>query len=220
VVRLVRLEHFAAEYPDFDADYSVGRSCFGQAVVDIGTKCVQRHAAFSIPFRARDLRAVQPARNLDFYAFGTDSHRICHCSAHGPSKLDAALQLLRDSFRDELSIELRLADLGDVDAHILQEHAHKGGNFSSKLFNILALLANNDARPRRVNCNVGALGRSLDVDETYGRIFELAPQKFTHLVILCNVAGIGLRIRIPSGIPLFCDSQSDPDWMNFLTHGY
>src|ERR1700722_8198323 len=53
------IEHFALEYPHFDADDAVGRLRFGGAVVDIGAERVQRNAAFAIGLRTGNHRGVE-----------------------------------------------------------------------------------------------------------------------------------------------------------------
>ena len=45
--------------PDFYADNTVCSQGFGKTVVQIGTKCVQRHTAFAIPFRTGDVSTTQ-----------------------------------------------------------------------------------------------------------------------------------------------------------------
>src|SRR6516165_6198329 len=51
------LEDLALEDPHLDTAGAVGREGGGDAVIDVGTQGVQRHAAFAIPFLAGDLGA-------------------------------------------------------------------------------------------------------------------------------------------------------------------
>ena len=50
---------------------------------------------------------------------GADAHRVRDGAAHRAAELHAALELLGDAFGHELRVELRLADLGDVEPHVL-----------------------------------------------------------------------------------------------------
>ena len=46
---------------------------------------------------------------------GAKPHRRLHGALHGAAERDAALELLGDRLGDKLRVELRLADLDDVD---------------------------------------------------------------------------------------------------------
>src|SRR5690606_6411347 len=46
----IMLKDFALEDPDLDANDPVRGRGFRQSIVDVGTKGVQRHAAFTVPF--------------------------------------------------------------------------------------------------------------------------------------------------------------------------
>src|SRR4051812_21636508 len=58
--RLLTLaQRFSLEHQHLHADRAVGGARFREAVFDVRTQRMQRHAAFAIPLGARDLRAVQ-----------------------------------------------------------------------------------------------------------------------------------------------------------------
>src|SRR5580700_566160 len=111
-------EDFALEDPDLDAAGTERGERGRNPVVDVGAQRVQRHAAFAIPFHARDFGAAQTARAIDADALGTQAHRRLHGALHGAAEGNAALELLRDRFGDQLRVELRLADFDDVDDHV------------------------------------------------------------------------------------------------------
>ena len=71
--------------------------------------------------------------------------------------MHAALELLRDAFGDQLRVELGLADLGDVDAHVGSGHAEQLRRLLAQLLDVLALLADHDARTRRLDRDVRLL---------------------------------------------------------------
>src|SRR4029079_2524212 len=51
-------QDLALEHPDLDPDDAVRGARLREAVVDVGTQRVQRHATFAVPLAARDLDAV------------------------------------------------------------------------------------------------------------------------------------------------------------------
>src|ERR1700744_2291482 len=112
------LEDLALEDPDLDAAGAERRERGRNAVVDVGAQRVQRHAAFAVPFHARDFGAAQTARAVDADAFGAQTHRRLHGTLHGAAERNAALKLLRDRFGDQGRIEFRLADFRDVYADV------------------------------------------------------------------------------------------------------
>src|SRR6202012_1331484 len=84
----------ALEDPDLDAAGAIGGESGGDAEIDIGTQGVQRHAAFAIPFHARDFRAAQAARAGDADAQRAKAHGGLHRTLHHAAERDAAFQLL------------------------------------------------------------------------------------------------------------------------------
>src|SRR6478672_1222345 len=147
--RLCRLgvvrHHLALEHPYLDADDAVRRVRLGESVVDVGAQRVQRHAALAIPLAARDLDAVEASRAHDLDALRAEAHRVLHRALHRPAEHDPLLELLRDRVGDELRVDLGLADLLDVEAHL---HAHHPAQHAAQGLDVLALLADDDPGPR------------------------------------------------------------------------
>src|SRR5688572_23296858 len=121
---LGEVEDLALVDPDLDADDPVGRRRFREAIVDVRAQGVQGHAALAVPLRAGDLGAVQAAADVDLDAQRAQAHRVADGALHRAAEHDAALELLRDRFGHQLRVELRLADLGDIDVH---RNAHQLG---------------------------------------------------------------------------------------------
>ena len=134
---------------------------------------MQGHSTFAIPLRTRDLRAVQASTNFDLDALGTNAHRICHGPLHRASEHHAPFKLLRNTFRNQLSVKFRLPDLADVDAHVLKLHVYHSGDFGTQLFDVLAFLTNHDTRACRKDRDIDLLRLAFDCDTTDGCIFEL-----------------------------------------------
>ena len=133
----------------------------GDAVIDVGAQRVQRHAAFAIPFHARDFGAAETARAVDTNALGAETHRRLHRALHGAAERDAALELLGDRFGDQLRVELGLADFDDVDDDV---GIGDLGDLAAQLVDVGALLADHHARTRRMDRHAALLVRTLDHD--------------------------------------------------------
>src|ERR1700753_3890733 len=96
LVHRIVLEDLALEDPDLDAAGAEGRERGRNAVVDVGTQRVQRHATFAVPLHSRDFRTAQTTRAVDADAFRAETHRRLNGALHGATERHAALQLLRD----------------------------------------------------------------------------------------------------------------------------
>src|SRR5690606_35488029 len=111
----MQIEDLALVHPHLHADDSVRGARFAEAVVDVRTQRVQRHATLAIPLRTRDLGAVQATGDVHLDAERAEAHRALYRALHRAAEHDAALDLLGDRFGDQLRVEFRLAHLGDVD---------------------------------------------------------------------------------------------------------
>src|SRR5207302_3254241 len=78
--------------PTLHSDFSVNGIGFGKPVIDRCSQRVQRNFAFPIPFRARNLRTIKPARRTEPNSFGAKIHRrlhgFLHCTAISNPPLD------------------------------------------------------------------------------------------------------------------------------------
>ena len=68
-------------------------------------------------------------------------------------------------------------------------HAEDLGDGGAELLDVLALLADHDSRPRRMNGDVGAARGALDVNAAHRRIGELLVQVLAHQEIGVDVRG-------------------------------
>src|SRR6185312_761084 len=98
-----------------------------------------------VPFGARNLVAVQAAQHADLDALAAEAHRRIHRLAHRAAERDALLQLQRDVLCNQLSIELRLVDLENVDKHLAIRPLL---NVGLQLVDLRALAADDDTRTR------------------------------------------------------------------------
>src|SRR5262249_36514757 len=209
-------EHLALEDPHLDADRSVRRVRGRQAVVDVRTQRVQRHAPVAIPLAPRDLTAAQPARARDPDAVGAQAQRRGHGLLHRAPERDALLELERHVLGHELRVELRVDDLLDVEVDLL---AGPHLQLVLQLLDLGALAADDDARARRRDRDARAVGRALDVDLGDARVVELVLDEAPDLDVLVQEVRVVLRGE-PARAPAAGDADPEADRMCFLAHRY
>src|SRR5215472_9621566 len=209
------LEDLALEDPHLDAAGAVGRERGRDAVVDVGAQRVQRHAALAVPLHARDLGAAEAARTVDADALGAEPHRRLHRALHGAAEGDATLELLGDRLGDELRVEFRLADLDDVDDDV---RVGELGDLPAQLLDVGALLADDDARPRRLDRHPALLVRALDDDARHRRLLELIVQLLADLGVLVQQLAVLVLAGVPARVPGAVDPETQADRIDLLTH--
>src|SRR6185312_10257506 len=119
-------------------------------VVDVAAQRVQRNAALAVPFGAGDLCTAQATRAGDPDAFGAKAQSRLHRALHGAAKRNAALELVGDTLRDELGVDLGLADLDDVEADLGARHLLE---LALQLLDVGALLADDHARTSSIDAD-------------------------------------------------------------------
>src|SRR6202790_4430404 len=211
----VVLKDFALEDPDLDAAGAEGGERGRHSVIDVGAQRVQRHAAFAIPFHARDFGAAETARAVDTNALGAKTHRRLHRGLHGAGERDAALELLGDRFGNQRGIEFRLADLDDVDDDV---GGGDIGNLLAQLVDGRALPADHHTRTRRVNRHPALLVRTFDHDPGHRRLLQLLVQDLADFDILVQQLAVFVLAGEPTRIPRPVDAKTQSDWIDFLTH--
>src|SRR5262249_47639039 len=123
----------------------------------------------------------------------------------------------RDRFGNQGGVKLRLADFDDVDDDV---GGRDVGNTLAQLVDVGALLADHDARTRRVDRHAALLVRTLDHDPGDGGLLELLVQDLTNLdVLMQQLAVLGLT-REPPGIPGAVDAKTQTDRIDLLTHRF
>ena len=148
-----------------------GGAGLGRAELDVGAQGVQRHATFAVRLVRGHFGAAEAARacgrGCPWRRTSWRSERLLHGAAEG----DAALELGRDVLGDELRVGLGLADLLDVDEHLVLGEPLRG----------LALSCSTPLPPlpmtmpgREVwTIDLGLVGGALDLDAGDARVGEL-----------------------------------------------
>src|ERR1035437_8562833 len=101
--------------PAFDADLAVNGFGFGETVVDVLAQGVQRYAAFALPFTTSDVGAAETTGALDTDTFSAEGHGHFNGLLHGAAESDTAFELECDVLSNELSFDLGLLDLLNIE---------------------------------------------------------------------------------------------------------
>src|SRR5262249_51927193 len=208
-------EDLVVEDTDRDAAGAEGRDGGGEAVVDVGAQRVQRHAAFAVPLHARDFGAAETARAVDADAFGAEAHRRLNGALHGAAERDAALKLLGDRFSDQGGVQFRLADFDDVDDDV---GIGDLGDLLAQLVDVGALLADHDARTRRVDGDAALLVRTLDHDARDRSLLQFLVQDLADLDVFVQQLAVLVLAGEPAGIPGPVDAETQAYRIDLLTH--
>ena len=143
------------------------------------------------------------------------SHRRLNCALHGTPKCHPPLQLLRNGLRHQLSIELRLPDLNDVDHHV---RFGEIGDLPAQFFDIGAFLADDHAGPGGLHRDPTLLVRPLDHDLRYRRLLEVLHQLLADLHVLMQQLSVLALAGVPARVPGAVYAKPQADWIDFLTH--
>src|SRR5690606_29881124 len=205
----------AFENPNLHTDHTISGVGFSRRVVDVGTQGVQRHTAFTVPLGTGDLGAAETAADLDLDTLGTDTHGVLYSTLHGATEHHAAFQLLSNALSNQGSVELRLADLFDVDVH---RHAHLAGQFLTQLFDVLTLLADHDTGTGSVDGDAGGLSRTLDINAADRGALQSVLNVLTYLQISVQIVSVSTTICVPHRSVLFYDTEANTRRIYLLTH--
>src|SRR4029453_13632584 len=115
-------EDLALEDPHLHPANAISRVRLGLGVIDVAAQRVQRNPALAVPFGACDLGSTEAARASDPDALRAEARPRLHRALHGGTEGDAALELVGNALCDELRVDLRLADLDDVEADLGARH--------------------------------------------------------------------------------------------------
>src|SRR5690606_14151294 len=202
--------------PALHADLAVDGAGFGEAVVDVLAKGVQRHATLALPFAAGDVRTTQAAGALDADAFGAERHGHLDGLLHRTTEGNAALELEGDILGNELRLGLRFLHLLDVEQDLL---AGELGEVLLDLLDLLTLAADDDAGTGGVDLDANAVGRALDEDPGHRGLAKLFHELLADHLVLMQENGEVLLVRVPAGLPVATDSETETDGIGLLAHG-
>src|SRR5690606_1833075 len=174
-----------------------------------------RHATLVILLDARDLGTAEAAGDDDLDAMGAKTDRRLHRSLHGAAERHPALELLRDRLGDERGVDLGLAHLDDVQVNLGGGQPRK---LAAQLLDIGALLANQNARTRRMHGDAAFPVRALDHDARDTGLTLLRQNVPTNGHVLVEKPAVFIATREPAAIPGAIDADAEADGIDFMTH--
>src|SRR3954468_14158034 len=205
--------------PHLDADATEGGAGLVDAVVDVRAQRVQRHPALAVELRPAHLGTAEAAGALHPDALGARAQRGLHALAHRAAERHPAGQLLGDALRDELSVDLGVAHLEDVELHLLAGELLELGPDAVRLG---ATAADDDARPRGVDVDTDPVTRALDLDAADARPLHALRHELADRHVLLDVVAVALTRLGPGGEPtalvLRGDAEAEPVRVDLLPH--
>src|SRR4029077_2341846 len=110
------------------------------------------------------------------------------------------------------------SDLGDVQAHIVDAHVEERGGLLAQLLDVLALLADDDARARGLDGDVHLLRGALDEDAADGSFLEPLLEKLAYAEISMHVHRELLLAGVPAAGPVAGNAEPYAERVDFLAH--
>jgi hypothetical protein len=198
------------------ADLAVHGLGLGETIVDVLAERVQRHAALTLPLATRDVRTAETAGALNTNALGTERHGHFHSLLHGATERDAAFELEGDVLSDELSLDLGLLDLLDVEEDLLARELRE---LVLDLLDLLTLAADHHARTGGVDLDAHAVGGALDEDARHRGLLELLHQLLADDLVLEEELREILLGGEPAGLPVPANGKTETGGIGLLAHG-
>src|SRR5918992_2656528 len=159
--RLPLGHHVAAIDPDLHPDAAIRRVGVDLAIADVGAQRAERDPTVLVPFAPAHLGPAQATGDGDLHALRTGLHGALHGLLHGLLECDPPRQLLRDIAGDEDSVELRLADLLDLELHLA---VRETADLLAQRLDVRTALADDDARLGGVDGDRDVIDATLDLD--------------------------------------------------------
>ena len=209
------MEDFAGIAPDLYADAAVGGLCLFEAVVDVGTESLKRNGSLVIRFLSGDFGTAYAAGNLNFDTLCAELHGTADSHFHGSAEGSSLFELCRDAGGDELSVQVGVLDLNNVDDDRTAELLLT--NFF-ELVDFCAAAADNDTGLCAVDKDADALCGSFDFDlRNTGRLKELQ-KVLTKIVVLNEGIAEILVLGEPTGVPVFDDARTQTVGISSQSH--
>ena len=205
----------AAIDPDLDADPAVGRVGVDLAVADVGAQRAERDAAFLVPLAAAHLGAAEAAGDGDLDALGAGLHRALDGLLHRLLEGDPAAQLAGDVHGHEVGVELRLADLLDLELDLA---GRQRADLLAQDLDVGAALADDDARLGGVDGHRHVVDAALDLDAADAGVGQPLVDELADLDVLLEGGGVFLVIRVPLRGPGARDTEAEAVRMDLVSH--
>jgi hypothetical protein len=100
--------------PALYANNSINGLGFRESIVDWDAKSLERHLAFTIPFSTSDISTTKATGAADTNSVSPEVHGSLNSALHRTTESNSAFELDDYLLTDALGIELRLADLNNI----------------------------------------------------------------------------------------------------------
>src|SRR5690606_4966524 len=127
----------------------------------------------------------------------------------------AANELVGHALGDELGVDLRLADLDDVQLDLALGHRRQ---LRAQLLDVGALLADDHAGARGIDRDAAQLGRTLDHHLRDRRLRQVLDDVLAQLDVFLEQLAVVAPLGVPAAVPGPVDLQPEADRIRFLTH--
>jgi hypothetical protein len=213
------LSHVALVDPNLDANATKCGASLKETEVDVRTQRVQWNAAFTVELGARHFSATKAARNLNADALSASALCGLNALAHCAAERNTRCELLCDALGNELSFDLGVLNLKDVQLNLLTGELLE---LRAKLVSLSATATNYDAWTCGVDVNANTIASTLNVNacntsalETSGH--HAADRNVFLYVISVTLALLG-AIGKPARAVIRGDTKAVPVWVNLLSH--
>ncbi|MNS49371.1 hypothetical protein D3C72_819770 [compost metagenome] len=176
---------------------------------------MQRNATFAVPFGTSDFCTTETAAAGDLDAFGAKTHCGLNSTLHRTAESHAALELLSDRLSNEGCVNFRLTHFNDVEMGFGVGHL---GKLLAELFDVCALLADDQTRTSRVDRDAALLVRTLDDDLGDAGLLEFLDQVSPDLQVFMQKLAVFSGVSVPAAVPGTVDAEAEADRIDFLTH--
>src|SRR5690349_3874654 len=205
--------------PHLDADATEGGASLVEAVVDLRTQGVQRHATLAVELGARHLGAAEATGDLDTDALGAGAGSGLHTLAHRATERHASRELLGDALRDELAVDLGVLDLEDVQLDLL---AGELLELAADAVGLGATTTDDDAGARGVDVHTNAVTGALDLDAGDAGPLHALGHELADGDVFLDVVAVPLNllggVSEPAALVLGGDAEAEAVRVYLLAH--
>jgi hypothetical protein len=209
-------QYFTLTDPYLDPDLTIYRQRKNIRIIDIHPQRMKRRPPLLDLLRTGDLSATKPAGNLDLDPLGAHPQRRSNRHLDRPLVIDAVFDLARDRISYDIRIQLRPADLQDIDLNVILSR-----QFLQLLLDPVHLttaFTDDDPGLGSVDRHNQLVQRTLDDDLGNPTLIDTGKQVGPDLVVLDQLGSIVFLAAIPVGFPTANDPQPGPNRIRFLTH--
>ena len=175
-----------------------------------------------VVLRTCDFRTAETAAAGDLDSACAEAHGVSDSHLHCTAESHTAFELSCNVFCYELCVELRVANLNNVNRYgnyvTVSILAYDSFNFLLHLLDVVAAAADNLTGLCAVDVNSYSILISFDLNLRHACLLKLFLEELSDLVVLYKCISENLVLDAPSGIPALDDANAKAVRINFLSH--